>query len=156
LTRNLDIYVNWNIGDDANDGTANVTGKALKNVQAAINKAFSFPPSQYSVNIHIADSLNYIGCSTPTWNGPHIEMIGNDANPQNVVITGQPNGHAVQLSGVNQMTVHGVTATTTVGAAGPAGGFVASNGASLNCYNTRSLYVYGAVFEAFQADINVG
>ncbi len=97
LTQNLHIYVNWTIGNDANDGTANDAAHAIKTPQQAINLAFIYPPSQYTITIHIADSPSYPGFFTPYWSGPNIIVIGNEAAPQNVVLTGQ-NNHAVPVS----------------------------------------------------------
>lgn len=155
LTQNLHIYVNNAIGTDANDGTANDAAHALRNIQAAIDLAFVYPPSQYTITIHIADSLNYQGFYTPYWSGPNINVTGNVAAPQNVLITGQ-NNHAVEVVGVNTLYVEGVTVATTVNAAGPGGGFVSANGATLNTNNCRSNYVTGAVFESYQANIAIG
>ncbi|MCD9817667.1 hypothetical protein [Bradyrhizobium japonicum] len=155
LTQNLDIYVNYSIGNDTNDGTANDAAHALKNIQRAINLAFIYPPSQYTITIHVADSPSYAGFYTPYWSGPNIKVTGNVANPQNVLVTGQ-NTHAVQVAGVNTLTCEGITVATTLNAAGPGGGFVSSNGASLFTNNTRSNYVTGAVFEAYQANVNIG
>lgn len=155
LTQNLHIFVNNAIGNDANDGTANDAAHALRNIQAAIDLAFVYPPSQYIITIHVADSLNYQGFYTPYWSGPNIFVIGNNAAPQNVLVTGQ-NNHACVVSGVNTLTCQGLTVATTVNAAGPGGGFIASNGGSLFTNNTRSNYCTGAVFEAYQANIAIG
>lgn len=155
LTQNLHIWVNYAIGNDANDGTANDAAHALKNLQAAINLAYIYPPSQYTITIHVADSLNYQGFYTPYWSGPNISIIGNVANPQNVLVTGQ-NTHACAVSGVNTVTIQGITVATTINAAGPGGGFISANGATLNVLNCRSNYVTGAVFEAYQANIAIG
>ncbi|UEM11978.1 hypothetical protein J4G43_047315 [Bradyrhizobium barranii subsp. barranii] len=155
LTQNLDIYVNYAIGNDANDGTANDASHALKNIQRAISLAYIYPPSQYTITIHLADSASYTGFSTPYWSGPNIKVTGNVANPQNVVVTGQ-NTHACIVSGVNTLTCEGITVATTNNAAGPGGGFIATNGATLFTNNTRSGYCTGAVFEAYQANVNIG
>jgi hypothetical protein len=154
-TSNLDIYVNYAIGNDANDGTANVAGKALQTIQAGVNKAYSFAPSQWTTTIHVADSPNYPGFYTPAWAGPNLNITGNVANPQNVVVTGN-NTHACLVQGLVTCLIQGLTATTTVNAAGPGGGFIAVNSANLTCRNNRNLYVYGAVFEASQANIEIG
>lgn len=152
---NLNIYVNWELGNDSNTGTAPGAGNAFKTIQRAINQAFAYPPSQFSTFIWVADSLNYHGFYTPSVKGPNIFVTGNIANPQNVVVTGQ-NGHTMAVSGSNIMTVRGITATTTPAAAGPGGGFISSTGAQLTVTDCRVLYVTGAAFEAYQANLNVG
>jgi hypothetical protein len=154
LTSNLDLYVNYAIGNDANDGTANVVGKALQNIQRAMVIAFSYPPSQFQITVHVADNVNYQGFYTMPWSGPNIKVTGNVANPQNVVVTGQ-NNHACICEGVNILYVEGITGTTTLNAAGPAGCFIASSGGLLQVSNCRSLYCPGAVFEAYRGEIAI-
>lgn len=154
LQQNLTIYVNYGIGDDANDGISNTVGHALKTLQGAFNLAFSYPPSQFTITIIIADDNRYPGAITPYWAGPNINVIGNVAAPQNVVITGQ-NNHAIALYGINTMIVQGVSVATTVGAQGPAAGFVAANAATMYVENCRSYYCQGAVFEAFGGNLSI-
>jgi hypothetical protein len=154
LKQNLILYVNWNIGNDANDGTENVAGKALKTPQRAIDIAFSYPPSQFTITIMIADSLEYAGFNTPRWAGPNLQVIGNTALPQNVLLTGQ-NTHAVTVQGINTMNIFGITVATTLNAAGPGGGFVATSMGSIQTAQTRSNYCCGAVFEAAQGNIAI-
>jgi hypothetical protein len=155
LTQNLVLYVNWNIGNDANDGTAPDAQHALKTIQRAIDIAFAYPPSQFTITVFVADSLSYPEFVTPHWVGPNISIIGNTSSPQNVRVTGN-NTHACYLRGINTMTIQGLTATTTLNAAGPGGCFVAATMAQLYVSNCRSLYCAGAVFEGFQANVVVG
>ena len=157
LTANLTLYVNGNpgMGNDANDGTAADPAHALATIQRAIDIAFGYPPSQYTITVVIADCMTYWGFYTPYWSGPNILIYGNPANPAAIVVTGN-NTHACWVTGVNTMTINGITASTTSGAAGPGGGFIASNSATLYTLNTRNLYVTGAVFEASAATMSIG
>lgn len=156
LTANYDLYVNGSIGNDANDGTANVTGKAVATLQRAINIAFSYAPSPFAITIHVADGT-YAPLATPAYAGPNIILDGNATTPANVVVQ-NPSGtaHCVWLTGPNTMTAKNLTVVNLGTQA--AGGFVATgSGATLNTQNTRSGNVStGAVFEAYGgANVNV-
>ncbi len=154
LSANLDIYVDWNLGSDvANDGTL---ASPFKNIQRGVDAAFSYPPSQYFITVHVADSQNYVGFSTPSKPGPPLYIRGNAANPAAVLVTGQ-NNHGVTVVGTgNNMTVFGVSSQTTANAAGPGACFVASSMANLTTIGCRSGYCPGAAFEAFQGNIAIG
>src|SRR6185312_8993880 len=52
VTANKDIYVNGATGNDNNNGLSPAT--AMATLQAAVNRAFQYPPSQYIITIHVA------------------------------------------------------------------------------------------------------
>lgn len=155
LARNVDLYVNGSIGNDANDGTANTSGKALATIQKAVDIAFDYPPSQYTITIHVADGTYGI-IASKSWGGPNIIIDGNATTPANVLISGSTSGaHCVTVTGPNTFTCKNLTVANS-GTTG-AGGFVASAGGSLSTQNTRSnIIANGAVFEAYgNANVNV-
>lgn len=156
LTRNTDLYVNAAVGNDANDGTANISGKALATVQQAINIAFGYPPSQFTITVHVADGT-YGPVATPQYAGPNIVIDGNATTPANVLIS-NPSGpaHCIAVSGPNTLTCKNFKVANA--GTSSAGGFVAAgSGATLNTINTRSGVIStGAVFEAYGgASVNI-
>jgi hypothetical protein len=148
LVRNTDLYVNGGVGNDANDGTANTSGKAVATIQKAIDIAFSYPPSQYTITIHVADGT-YAPFRTPIYNGPNIIVDGNATTPANVIVY-NPSGfvHCALVEGPNTLTCKNFT-VQNAGASGSAGFIAVSSGSNLYTYNTRSNDVVGAVFEAY-------
>lgn len=150
VTANTDLYVNGATGNDNNNGKSAAT--ALATLQGAINKAFSYPPSQFNITIHIADGT-YAPCATPGYSGPTIIMDGNSGSPQNVIVS-NPSGaaHCVLVTGPNVLTCKNLTVTNSGSLA--AGGFVATGSGTMNTQNTRSgLISSGSVFEAYGGGI---
>jgi hypothetical protein len=149
------LYVNYAIGNDANDGTANDAAHAVKNIQRAIDLAFSYAPSQYGIYINVSDSPNYTFWSTPGYPGPIIHIVGNITTPSAVQINGG-NNHTCYVSGINTVLIQGVKVNTNAsGTPGPAGGFVASQYAVLTVQNCESGTCHGAVFEASGATVYI-
>jgi hypothetical protein len=146
LVRNVDLYVNGSLGNDANDGTANISGKALATIQKAIDIAFSYPPSQYVITIHVADGT-YGWFLTPTYGGPPIVVVGNITTPANVVVDGTSAPEAcVLVQGPNTLTVKKLK----VQAGGSnKRGLCAKQGGSLFTEDTLSGAISGEVFAAF-------
>lgn len=152
---NIDLYVNYAIGNDANDGTVNDVAHAVKNIQRAINIAFSYNPSQYIITIHVADSQLYTTWLTPAYPGPNITIVGNPATPANVLVNGGAQ-HACLVRGINSVTVNGCKhQTNTSGTSGPAGCFIASGYASLAVLNSENGPCQGAVFEGSGGNVLV-
>lgn len=149
LVRNVDLYVNGAVGNDTNDGTANTSGKALATIQKAVDIAFSYPPSQFTITIHVADGT-YVGAvSTPTYGGPNIVIDGNSTTPANVVASNTTSGaHCFSVQGPNTVTVKNLKVQNS--GAGNGGGFVASNGGMLTTMNTvNGAIASGPVWEGF-------
>lgn len=146
LVRNVDLYVNGSLGNDANDGTANISGKALATIQKAIDVAFSYPPSQYVITVHVADGT-YDWFLTPTYGGPPIVVDGNSTTPSNVVVVGTSAPEScVLVQGPNTLTAKNLK----VQAAGSGKrGLCAKQGGSLFTENTVSGAISGEVFAAF-------
>lgn len=151
-TGNLNLYVNGTTGNDNNNGLS--PGTAVATIQQAINLAFQLPPSQFVVNINIADGT-YARAATLAYSGPSIAVIGNSITPSNVTInnTTGTNAHCLVVQGPNTMSVTGVKVQNSGTASG---GFVAVSGGSMATTNTASGTISsGAVFEAFEAQVNV-
>jgi hypothetical protein len=154
LGQNLDLYVNGPIGNDANDGSANDAAHAFRTIQHGVDVAQSYQPSQYGVNIHIADATYNESVLTSPITTPAINIIGNVATPGNVIIglSGActfPKLCGLGVQGPNTMNVQGVTARSGTFATDNPGGFIAVAGAVMNVSNTASLFAQGGVFEAF-------
>lgn len=139
MTRNLDIYVNGTLGDDANDGTANISGKALATLQGAVDLAYSYPPSQYTITIHVADGT-YVGAMTPVFQGPDIVITGNAVTPSNVVIDGTTTtqGPAIYLRGPNTLSVQNLKVQSSASSPKTGSGFQAASGSTMTTSNTVS------------------
>lgn len=152
VTTNTDLYVSPT-GSDSNNGRSPAT--AMATIQGAILRAWGYPPSQFTITIHVADGT-YGPVSTPAWGGPNTIIDGNAASPQNVIIN-NPSGaaHCVQAAGPNTLTCKNLTVSNSGTSA--AGGFVSSGGATINTFNTRSgVIATGAVFEAYGvSNVNV-
>lgn len=147
VTANKDLYVNAATGNDNNNGLSPAT--ALATLQGAIYRAFQYPPSQFTIVIHVADGT-YAAWQTPAWPGPSIIMDGNSVTPTNVNInnTSGP-AHCCAVIGQNTVTVQNLTVQNSGSSA--AGGFVAINGGLLTTKNTVNgpITSGGAVFEGF-------
>ncbi|WP_420961951.1 DUF2793 domain-containing protein [Brucella sp. IR073] len=115
LRRNINLYVNGTIGNDANDGSANDADHAMATIQGAVNRAFSYGSSTYTVTIRVADG-SYTAVAIPApqtgpQGGPILRIIGNTTNPSTVVVNGGA-GNAFAVSGPNTVTVSGIRAQT--------------------------------------------
>ncbi|UGY23706.1 hypothetical protein HU675_0038135 [Bradyrhizobium septentrionale] len=152
LQQNLTIFVNSSIGNDNFDGsqpTISGTKGPLQKIQTAINKAWSFPPSVFSITIQLADGTYNEAVSTPSFPGPGIIITGNAASPANVLVTGANNAHTFAVNGPNQMTVQNLKGTTGTGSGPPCLFIAQGSGAQLNTANTISGFVQFSVHEAF-------
>lgn len=150
LTANRTIYVNGTIGNDANDGVSNTSGHALATVQAAIDLAFRYAPSQFTITIQIADGT-YASAATPGYAGPNLAFNGNAGAPANVVL-GSTN-HGLVISGPITATVSNLKLQA------PSAGFVGlvvGSGASCSTQNTVSGICETAVFQATAGFMNIG
>ncbi len=150
LAANKTIYVNQAIGNDANDGISNTVGHALLTVQAAINLAFGYAPSQYVITIQVAAGNYTGGCRTPPYAGPPIVINGSGilTCSMNALTeaTAPGFGYAFLVQGPNTMTVTNFTATNSVSSGGPAL-FTAASNSSMETGNTRSLACGNGVFQ---------
>jgi hypothetical protein len=152
LVTNLDLYVNTAIGNDANDGSANVAGKALKTIQKAFNIAYTYAPSgQFIVNVHVADGTYPESCLTPSWGGPTINLTGNTTTPANCLVSGGLNTvpGTICVQGPNVLNVTGFQVNSVTSPTNRLAGFFASAGATMNTSITRSGVCQGGIFEAF-------
>jgi len=148
MTKNMDLYVSYAIGNDANDGTANDAGHALKTIQRAIDIAWNYRPSQYTLTIHIADSQFYTAFATPFWAGPNLQIIGNEPAPSGVLVTGVgapgPFKHACTISGNQNVTVAGIKVAMPSTDSGHQGcGFYIGGGAVVQIRNCEGGFCDG-------------
>lgn len=148
LTANRTIYINASTGSDTlYDGTAaTVSGGhgPLATLQAAVNLAFSYSPSQFNITVQIAAGT-YTGCQTPGYPGPTLIFQG--ASMASVIVGGGAAGSSFQVAGQNSMTVNNATVQNS----NPTGGqpaFSAVSGSTLSTNNTANNACGGAVFEA--------
>ena len=128
LTANYDLYVNTTTGNDNNNGLT--PGTAKKTQQAAVNTAWTFPPSQYTITIHVADGAYAESITTPGIPGPAVVITGNSGTPANVT-TNTSAGNCYP----NTLTVQNLKATNS---AANASAFCATNGANMFTSNTVS------------------
>lgn len=142
---NLDLYVNTTLGNDANDGGANLSGRALKTIQAAVTKAFGYEPSQFTITIHVADGTYAESISTPSIPGPSIIIDGNVTTPANVLISSS-SGSCFTVRGPNAAIVKNLKYSCSD--AGSAGLAAEGAGATLQNLNTESGAVVGWAFLA--------
>lgn len=147
VTANFDLYVNGSTGNDNNNGLSPAT--AVATIQAAVNRAFQYPPSQYQITIHVADGT-YARWNTPSWSGSRIIIDGNAGSPSSVVIN-NPSGinvHCCLVQGLNEVQVKNVKVQN--GGTQGSGGLVAVNGGILKTQNTISGSIAdGTVFQGF-------
>lgn len=142
--RNLHIYVNAAIGNDANDGVSNTAGRAMATIQGAVNRAFSYPPSQYTITIHVADGTYNETVSTPVYSGPNLIITGNAATPSNVIVNGGTS-KCFQAQGPNSLTVNNLKVQNSAGGVDQYG-FYATAGATIFTSNTVSGAIQSYVF----------
>lgn len=143
LRANTDLYVNGSTGNDSNNGLTPATAK--RTVQAALLTAWSFPPSQFNITIHISAGSYAEAVATPGYSGPTVIIDGTTAST--VTILPPTNGAGFSVSGPNTLQVKNVTVQTNGGVT-QANAFTASNGATLTTTGTASNAVPGAVFFA--------
>ncbi len=132
LTANYDLYVNTATGNDSNNGLT--PGTAKKTIQAAVTTAWTFPPSQYTITIHVADGTYTESVLTPSIPGPATVITGNVASPSNVVVNTSA-GNSFTVTGPNTLTVKDLRATNS---AVNSALFCATNGANMVTSNTVS------------------
>ena len=141
-------------GNDANDGLSNTIGGALATIQGAVNRAFSFVPGGGKVTINVANGA-YGAVNVPERAGPELLIIGNEAAPANVTVTGTITD-AFAVYGPNKVTVRGVKASTSLTGQQLAG-FIAYGPATLNVSNCETGACDGAAVQAYgQGKVNLG
>lgn len=145
LVRNTTIYVRPD-GNDANDGTVNDSSHALLTLQGAINLAFRYGPSQYTISIIMAAGTYAAGARTPLYPGPNILIDGGSASS---TILAPTNDYGFLVQGPNTATIRNVTVNSTGGFLS-AGCFSASNGATLTTASTANGAINTAIFVASQ------
>jgi hypothetical protein len=141
ITTNTDIYVNGSTGNDSNNGLSPSTAKAT--IQAAINEAWTFPPSQYTITIHVAAGT-YAGAITPLYPGPNVVVTG--AGIGSTLISSGSN-YGLLVQGPNTMTVSNLTVQNSA-PTGTVAGFAAQSGSTMITSATASGACGGSVFGA--------
>lgn len=86
LKADLNIYVRPD-GNDSNTGLSNTPAGAFRQIQAALNAVSRYTLLGYSAYIRVADGTYDAFVATNT-GGADIRVIGNIANPGNVIIDG--------------------------------------------------------------------
>lgn len=157
-TANYTIFVNTATGDDTlYDGTsASIIGGAssagpVKTIQKAVNLAFGYAPSQFSITIQVAAGTYAEAVSTPSYAGPN--LIINGASTGSVIVSSGAS-QCFLCIGPNTLTVQNLTVQNDN--VYPHQGFLAENGATITTSNTAS-NACSIVFEPYQnAVINAG
>jgi hypothetical protein len=158
LQGNLTIYVNSSIGSDTYDGsqpTVSGTKGPLQHIQTAINKAFNYPPSQFTITIQLADGTYAEAVSTPSVPGPPLVINGDAGSPSNVLVTGGHNAATFFVTGPNTVTIQNLKASTGTGLGPPCCFEASGSGANINTNNTVSGFCAGGVFTAGNAALVV-
>lgn len=132
-TGNYSIFVNGAIGNDANDGVSNTVGHALQHIQAGVNLAFAYAPSQFTITVVVEPGTYSENVISPSYAGPNIIVDGLVAS--SVIIAGG-NGHCIGVTGPNTMLVKNVTVQNS--GIYPFLGFFASQAATMTTLNTVS------------------
>ena len=137
LLANTDLYVNGATGNDSNNGLSPAT--ALATLQRAVDRAYGFPPSQFTITVHVADGT-YVGAMTPVFQGPNVVITGNASTPSNVVIDGTTTtfGPAIYLRGPNTLTAQNLKVQSSASNPKTGSGFHASSGSTMTTSNTVS------------------
>ncbi|WP_315792216.1 MULTISPECIES: hypothetical protein [unclassified Bradyrhizobium] len=152
LTGNYTLYVNQGVGNDANDGSANISGKALATIGKAMQIAWAYGPSQYTITIQVSAGTYNEAVATPLQAGPNVVINGSGVNAT-TVNGGTANTFTAQ--GPNTLTVQNLNGTNTGGISNWV--FGAQQGAVLNTFNTQSGNQSGNVFESLSgATVNPG
>jgi hypothetical protein len=141
---NLSIYVNTAIGNDANDGVSNTAGHALKTIQAGVNLAWSYAPSQFLITIVVEPGTYNENVSTPLYAGPAIIIDGLVASS---VVVSAGNNVNFQILGPNTVTIRNLTVVNN--GLYPNHGFVASQGSSVTVTNCISQTIGCGVFASY-------
>jgi hypothetical protein len=141
LLANTTLYVNQSLGSDSNDGSANVSGKALATIGKAVLIAWAYGPSPFTITIQVSANTYNESVVPPGYAGPNVIINGSGTGA--TFVNGGASA-AFLVSGPNTLTVQNVTASNT----GTVNSYVfgASSGASLNTSNTQSTSVLGSVF----------
>lgn len=151
ITANTDIYVNSATGNDNNNGLTPAT--AMATLQGAINRTWSYPPSQYTITIHLQGAGPYAGARSPLYPGPNTIINGDGIGTTLISATGD---YGILVQGPNTMTVQNLKAQVSVAPAGAAA-FAASNGATMSTDNTASGACGGPVFNCSAGGtLNIG
>ena len=140
ITANTDLYVNSTTGNDNNNGLTPAT--AMATLQGAINRAWSYPPSQYTITIHVQGAGPYAQSRSPLYPGPNTLINGDGAG---TTLISAVSDYGILVQGPNTMTVQNLKVQSSVGAAGAAA-FAATNGATMLTNNTASGPCGGSVF----------
>jgi hypothetical protein len=148
-TGNFTIYVNQAIGNDANDGISNLAGHALATIGAGVKLAFSYAPSVYTITVVVEPGTYNEAVATPTYAGPNLIIDGLVVTS---VTVNSGNNHCISVTGPNTLTVKNLTVQSGVAYNG---GFVCSDGATLNTQNTASNAVGGSVWYEVNGSINI-
>lgn len=101
LSASLTIYVRGD-GNDANSGFYNTAGGALRSIQAAINKALSFPPSRFAITIQCG-AAQYASFNITNVPYALLNIIGDPTTPSNCEIV-DASGIACALCKGSQIT----------------------------------------------------
>lgn len=144
ISANTDLYVNGSTGSNSNDGLTPAT--AMATIQAALLRAFGFPPSQYTITIHVSDGTYNENIITPTYGGPNVVITGNSVTPSNVVVNGGT-GKCFVAQGPNTLTINNLQVQNNPGGIDQYG-FWAISGATIFTNNTVSGAIQGIVFVA--------
>ena len=81
-----DYYVDGNTGSDSNNGLTPTT--AFLTIQHAFDQLQMINTNGWNITVHIADYQNYANATCRVITGSGIVIVvGNDANPENVLIT---------------------------------------------------------------------
>jgi hypothetical protein len=85
----VNLYVNYALGNDTNDGLAN-GAQAFKTIQQAVNVAQSIMDGGLTINLD--DGTHQVGagviCNLPVLGTDGYTIIGNVSNPNNVIVRG--------------------------------------------------------------------
>lgn len=147
LTANYDLYVNGAIGSDSNDGISNTPAHALLTVQRAVDIAFGYAPSQYTITVHVAAGAYTGTCQTPQYAGPNLVISG--AGYATTSLNGG-SGYTFDCRGAgNSMVVHDISGLNSVPPGGPAI-FVAESSAYLHAYDVGVGNAGNGLFQATQ------
>jgi hypothetical protein len=125
ITADTTIYVNPTTGNDANNGRT--PGTAVQTIQRGIDIAYSLDWEGHNGTIQLADGTynnTVAGSWTGIFNGEptgmkpnSLTLLGNPANPQNVVINATNANGLIAVAGaiqVNGVTVHATGTTWTL------------------------------------------
>ncbi len=155
-TANYTIYVNTSTGSDTlYDGTSATVGTGtsgpLKTIRKAVNVAYGYSPSQYTITIQVAAGTYNESIQTPAYAGPNL-VINGAGSTQTYINSGA--GNCFYVTGPNTMTVQNVSAQTN--GLYPWAAFAASQGATLNTNNTATGNASIVFYAATGATTNPG